>query len=390
LKDEKFKKKPFSHYVLMKNGTKYYKINSFLLDETKNIKGFAAPIETEIIFNSKGIIVDVSIKSNKETPSFIKKVKKWITKFKNSKPERDFYGKDGIDTISGATLSTSAVKLSIHKARNLLFGKILKIAQKQSNHKKKPFPIKETILIISIIIFSLFSILIFNKKLRFLLLSTSFLILGIYLNTLFSLVDIGLLLENVAPSSPYKIILISSLFILTFLFGPVWCGYICPFGAAQEIVFTISKIFKSLFFKSLNFDSILSADSSSPKFKNYFSYTKYILLGIALTGFSLTASQKFLDWDPMSFAFFHEFHIGFQFFSLLSILIFSLIIFRPHCTYVCPVGAFITLVGFISPLKKFLPIRKIRDCDYNVKSVNDITCIRCNRCAIKRKKRVKD
>jgi FMN-binding domain/4Fe-4S binding domain len=392
LPGEKFKKNPFPHFEVRKRGKNFIKVNSFLLNKTKNIKGYAAPIETIVTFCPKGRIREIKLGSNNETPSFMRKVRKWSNQFVGIRARVDLYGKGGVDTISGATLSTKAVKDSIHISRNMVFKDILHIKQKKSTRPVDKFPLFLFLMTILLIISALIVSIMVNRPLRLILLISSFAILGVWLNLMISLVDFGLLYLNIMPSTPQKLILLGFITIISILFGAIWCGFLCPLGALQEIIFTTSRLFLSIFKKDSKISDCLDSKYSpkiNKKLSTWLSYLKYILLGISMAGFALTGSHKFIDWEPLSFTFLGQIPSGLGLVILITLLLTSLFLFRPHCRFICPVGAFITIAGLFSPLKKYLPIRLIKNCDYGVKSTVDITCLRCNRCAIKRKTKKK-
>ena len=73
------------------------------------------------------------------------------------------------------------------------------------------------------------------------MLGASFVILGIATNQVLTLADIARL--SVEPSfSVATATLVVLVAISGLLFGAAFCGYLCPFGAAQEFVSLIGKL----------------------------------------------------------------------------------------------------------------------------------------------------
>ncbi|MBK5240009.1 4Fe-4S binding protein [Clostridium sp.] len=146
-------------------------------------------------------------------------------------------------------------------------------------------------------------------------------------------------------------------FILAVGFGPLFCGWICPFGTFQE---WIAKIGKKLFGKKYN-------KFIPYKYDKYLRYLRYIVLARVLYMTAISAEIVFADVDPY-FALFNfwtsEVSVA-SIIILLLVMISSLFVERPWCKYVCPYGA---LLGITNLFRSF----KIR--------TNKNTCISCKAC----------
>ena len=135
-------------------------------------------------------------------------------------------------------------------------------------------------------------------------------------------------------------------FMITFtlIFGRAFCGNICPFGALQEFIFKIRKVFKINFYIPKKIDGILR-------------YLKYIILIFVTLMAWITASIWISPYDPYTaFAhiwtgkeLFNEMPVGFI--ILIIILIASVFIDRFFCKYLCPAGALYGIISKISLTK---------------------------------------
>lgn len=152
-------------------------------------------------------------------------------------------------------------------------------------------------------------------------------------------------------------ILMGVVFILALLFGPVLCGWVCPFGSLQE---WIGKIGKKLFKKRYN-------TFIPEKLDNLLRFLRYGMLVWVLVMTALSARLFFAEFDPYN-ALFHlwtgEAAIG-GVIALIIVVLSSLIVERPFCKYMCPYGA---LLGVFNKIRIF----KIKR--------NEKTCISCNKC----------
>ncbi len=152
-------------------------------------------------------------------------------------------------------------------------------------------------------------------------------------------------------------ILMFVVFALAILLGPVFCGWICPFGTFQEWVSSLGKkIFKKRFNTFIPY-----------KVDKYLRFTRYILLVLVLVKTAQSAQLMFANIDPY-YALFNIWsdEVAITAYIILAItIILSLFVERPFCKYACPYGA---LLGITNTFKIF----KIRR--------NKSTCIDCKLC----------
>jgi ferredoxin-type protein NapH len=151
----------------------------------------------------------------------------------------------------------------------------------------------------------------------------------------------GIVNGGINPTQAFKIVLIlaSSLVV-----GRLFCGYICPLGAAQELV---SKLVK----KQVRIDVRLSEAVRAAFF------TAFIVAGIGLA----TASH----FDPFSLV---APWVGpFKLLALVAVAAAAIFVYRPWCTLLCPFGFLMNLTSRLSLLKL---------------KINE-NCIDCGACAKK-------
>jgi ferredoxin-type protein NapH len=130
---------------------------------------------------------------------------------------------------------------------------------------------------------------------------------------------------------------------LSFLFGRFYCGYLCPVGAAQEIVSRVSPPPVRITRKALTGTVRLGFLSA------------FILSGY-IASFGLLYPFGIRDFFALS--------LSTAFFAFVVILLVSAVVYRPFCRFVCPFGA---LAAFAAMPAIF----KIRHTE---------TCIGCGKC----------
>jgi polyferredoxin len=132
-------------------------------------------------------------------------------------------------------------------------------------------------------------------------------------------------------------------FLLTFLFGRHFCGYLCPVGAVQEVAYVVPV----------------------PKVRLPWKILPVIVRAVVfllIIGAGLVYSISILSYVGIRQFFTLTLSAGFLVFSCL--LIISVFFYRPFCRFICPLGAIFHVFA--------IPSRwKIRRTD---------ACIECGKC----------
>ncbi len=193
--------------------------------------------------------------------------------------------------------------------------------------------------------------------------------------TMYNLVTTGILVKKVHLSS---VVMLGIVAALAVLFGPVFCGWVCPVGTAQEWV---GKLGKKLLGKRYN-------RMVPPSIDKVLRYARYLVLAWAIYVTAKSGTLIFTAIDP--------FHAMFQFWTgevaisalviLGVVLLGSLFMERPWCKYACPLGAVLGLSNFFRIFKiQRAPSTCInckacdRACPMNI-TVSDKTAVRDHQC----------
>lgn len=205
-------------------------------------------------------------------------------------------------------------------------------------------------------------------------------------------------LQAVSGTKEYSISLYVLGFLMAFgiLLGRVICGFLCPFGFFQDILYKIR-------IKKINVP---------PKIDKPLRYFKYIILVVFVV-----ILPTFLNNDyGISSPYFCKlvcpvgtleggiplvlgneglrsmvgFLFGWKMLILISVIIFSVFIYRPFCKYLCPLGAIYGLFNKFSFYQmaidedKCIKCKRCESvCNMGVKFLsnqNDSECIRCGDC----------
>lgn len=173
--------------------------------------------------------------------------------------------------------------------------------------------------------------------------------------------------------------------------GRAVCGFLCPFGFLQELVHLIPIPRKKI--KTFKGDRALRR-------------LKYVVLALmlvlplcfALTPFfckylcpSGAAAGSLLALADENVRPLLGFLFSWKFFVLMCIIVLSLLIYRPFCRYLCPLGALYGLFNRVSLYGEKLDTEKCVSCGKcaaacpmavdPVKEKDSAECIRCGKCA---------
>lgn len=170
------------------------------------------------------------------------------------------------------------------------------------------------------------------------------------------------------------------------IFGRVVCGFLCPFGLFQELLYkiksvkvkknhTTKKITKIKYFILIIFVILL------PIILKYPSFCKFICpAGTLEAGIVHTIFNKRLR-EIIGFLFMWKFLI------LFVVVALSIFVYRPFCRFICPLGA---IYGFFNKVSIFglkIDLEKCTHCNacinyclMDVKMVGDMECIECGEC----------
>jgi len=175
-----------------------------------------------------------------------------------------------------------------------------------------------------------------------------------------------------------SIIWFVSLIPLTYFFGKVWCGWLCHLGALQEFLFAGSK------FKLL----------SSRKSQTILRRIRLVVLIGFLIQSAITMSYIWGHYDPFKVAYNLSAQNSVGFILLIILLGSSLLIYRPFCRAICPVGLILGWVALIPGAKRVSKKETCINCkscsnscktnaivNENVKTTLNIQdCIMCSEC----------
>jgi ferredoxin-type protein NapH len=139
-----------------------------------------------------------------------------------------------------------------------------------------------------------------------------------------------LLLGQLGALLAFTLIILGLLFLLTLVFGRIFCGSLCPLGALQELA-SLARLPKIRY-----------------REKKVLYAVRFVVLFIIIAA-ALFFSVNVLGYLGVLDLFLLTFSFGTA--VMLTLLVVSLFFYRPFCRILCPYGAVLSLAGLASLFK---------------------------------------
>ncbi|HPN84675.1 MAG TPA: 4Fe-4S binding protein, partial [Victivallales bacterium] len=331
-------------------------------DFAKKIRGHQGPVEIATFADTKRRLVAFEIIKHSETKEYLDEVLSEYSSLKGLRIDTT-ENLDDIDSVSGATHSSIAVKNSIFLAGEKFYSILDKQSKNISDIKSyQQYKVLLTVLIFLLI--SLYASFKLRARTRILILISSALFSGIIMNMQFSSKDVLNIILHPPHYSFYGILIIASVII----FGNFHCGWFCPFGAVQELIHIfVRKVFRR--------KTVYSAF-----YVGNFYLLKYILLSLIVIAGMFRGVSYATGFDPLITFFTLKPNLSASFIIGISALIISIFSPRLWCRVFCPSGAFLSLLSIISLLRKKLPQNIYTRCPFLLDNGKRFDCLNCGTC----------
>jgi spermidine synthase len=374
---------PFAHWRAADAGGRGAPRVAFATDQTApDVRGYAGPITLAVDMDGKELR-GARLLDCRETPSYVLGLEAWLRGFAGKPLGRGWeLGRD-IDGVTGATVTCQAVVETLNRSVyrggvDLLDLDLDPGAYRQGSWQRNllaPAPVTVALCFILLVPCYRWG----GDRARLLFLILMVCVLGVYLNRAVTLLEVG----NVSlgrwpsPSNAAGAVMLGGVAVLTLLWGSVFCGYLCPFGALQEIAARLSDPRGE---KRFRLSGGLKALRS----------LRYVLAALSLAGFWLACDaagawggRQWLAWSPLQ-TFFAASKSKLLWLGGGAALLATFAVPRFWCLYLCPTGA------VLSAWNRFALLRRTRlfrapdygACDLGAAATQPRDCLRCNRCRV--------
>ena len=294
-------------------------------DLCKDVNGYEGPVPVEITIKD-GVVSDVKLLANNETPGFIDEAAVVVSNWKGKKLEEALSLE--VDAVSGATFSSKAI---IANTRGGLQYAIENMPGNGSGNALAAYSgegldwsWKSIIGLIVVLMGAIIPLFFKNKTMRTVQLILNVAILGCWCGTFLNYtLFLGALSNGMNLwTSLIPIVMLITAFIYP-LFGKKshYCTHICPFGSLQDLAGKCSK-------------KKVSISHNTLRILNWFRQGLWIVLMV------LMVLGLWFDW--INYEFFTAFIIQAASWVVIVLavlcVITSIFVPRPYCRFVCPTG----------------------------------------------------
>lgn len=331
----------------------------------RGVSGFGGPIDLAVRVDADGVLLGTRLLESRETPAYLRATEEWRRKLAG----RNIFGAgafEGVDAVTGATVTADAIRATLEAAGRAFASEVLGRPEVAAGGRSSRPGVRFFALsgMVAAAVAARFHP---SRRFRRIYLTALFLIAGAWLNLQYSAPQVFALLGWTlpAPGLTEAFFLAAIVPLAVALFGNVYCGWMCPFGALQELA------------------GERLGTRLGPGAWRWGRLVKYVLLAVLAAAFALTRDPAVLAADPLT-SFFVIFRRGVEDGWVLGLgaagVALSIVFRRFWCRNLCPAGAFLSLLAAIGLLRRFLPAERPARCDLGVRSPAELDCLGCDRC----------
>lgn len=302
--------------------------------------GYGGPMVMLVGTDPDGSITAVTMINHGETPNFLAQLDRagYYDQFTGASYSDTLLIGEDIDGVSGATLSSEAVAQAIRLAVRGVAANAIPDAEIPPDVRPIHFGAPEITLL------ALFVVSFFLHRLkhrpslkrigRWAVLLTGLVVLGFIFNKPFTLSNVVTLISGWWPdwqTNLYWFILVGGIITVTLIQGKnPYCSWFCPFGAAQEVLGTLS-----------------GAKAYQPR--QIYNKLRWVQRALSFTAIALGLAMRqpgAVSYEPFGTLF--DLQGSWPQWVLLILILFgSLVIYRPFCNYLCPLDPVVDYIGEI-------------------------------------------
>ncbi len=345
-------------------------------DFAPDVRGFGGKFNLALHLDASGTLLDFLVVRSNETPSYLDLLRNWLSSLKG----KSLFAREpfaGLNAVTGATISSKAMLNALQTsgrrfAEEVEVGPPLAQPDAPGWSWREYLPDTTSIYLVGAFVAAFLAAQWGGFWSRIIVLTLTFLIGGVALNAQYSTEQIATLLTLEAPTAGLTgvFLLVVGVPLVVLLFGNLYCGYVCPFGAAQELLgYALPRRVRPV---------------SSRDQMRLARFIKYAVLSLLIVTFFLSHDRRTLAGDPLTSAFGLRAALSgwpAWMFGVIGVAALgSLFYVRFWCRYLCPVGAFLSLLNHVRLLRRWVPAKWFGNCEFGLTADDHLDCLYCDRC----------
>ena len=341
-------------------------------DWAARIDGYGGPLQVLLYTDPQGALLDYEIMRHADTPAYLRMAEKGKTGLLG----RNLFEADpfaGVDAVSGATVTSEAIMRALESAGRGFAEDALHKEFRASTGQAPVIDARNRDFIVLLLL--TVAALAFHLRPslwgRRIVLIFSLVAGGLWLNLQFSMQQVSMLAGFQVSAAAwtgacYLLVIVP---VMALLFGNVYCGYLCPFGALQELA-----------------GDILPWGRHIPDNRTwrYGRMIKYIFLFLLVLAYARVRDGSVLKGDLLITVFSSVRERSVTALAVIVVAL-SFISNRFWCRNLCPAGAFLALCNGAALLRRWMPVQYPGYCHLGVTTTAEMDCIRCDRCVVRKR-----
>jgi hypothetical protein len=336
----------------------------------REVRGHGGPLDLLVAVDEEGRLRGVRHLASRETPAYVEGIEAWLaglTGYDLAAAPLDLERYDG---LSGATVTSRAALETVARTADAGARAAFGLTLAERAEGAAPAWWSPGLVAVALLLVAFVPVYRSGRDgPRLAYQAAALAVLGLWLNTLPTEMDLASATlgrwPGLAGALPWY--LLAGFVIVTgVLLGQAYCGYVCPFGALQELLSRLGRRLGLRRYASRGLDTGLRQ-------------LKFVLLAAVLLAVWVTGDPRWAGFNPMQ----HLFggHLtGAMLVITAASLAGAVVYYRFWCRYLCPFGALVALFNKVALLRGFGPRRRFDHCDLGVRDEFDVDCIRCHRC----------
>ncbi len=339
-----------------------------------DVLGYGGPFDLLVVVDESGNLERVVLLRHNETPSYVENVRDFLASFIGRPAAAPLEPGRDVDAITRATVTSeafaAAARVTGRKILNAALGRDVPF-----DSEKEAWDWPWALAVAAFFGGAVWARRRATEVARVLLAAAAVAILGFWAGRFVSIGDVGrLVMWKFPPFGPRLSVyaLLGGGAATALIFGNVYCGWLCPFGALSEILYKLP----------------VAKLRVPPEFARRLSGLRFIILCVVVAVVIATWELGVATYEPFDELFAYA-AAGMSLLYLVAVLAVSAFHYRFFCRYLCAAGALLGEVAAVGRPPLRLECQECGECAkvcptaaviVNREAVDATLCLECGRC----------